>query len=216
METIKRNRIAMKKILYILNFLPLCILAQIGVGTDAPTALLEIKSDPTGIPALALTPQITPKGSATGQMAVIDNKLYLFEEERGKWLSVEQSILEYGRLGFGSDPSEIEYGGGDLQNGPIMPFDGTIVSISISATLDNNNREIGLFLNGNLVPNDNTNVNQDGVFLLHPTTLSYKNSKYNVDFNSGDMISMSLLDPSVNDVDDLIVSLVIKFRKDNP
>lgn len=215
MEAINLKRKTMKKLLYILSFIPLSVCAQVGIGTDEPTALLEIKSDPTGIPALALTPQETPKGSATGQMAVIDNILYLFDEDRNKWLSVEHTMLEFGRLGSGSDPAEVEFGGGDLQNGPRMPFEGTIVGITLSATEDDNNRDVTLFINKVAVPNNDGDQKIDGVFNLDPTTLIYNDPNYNVDFNKGDMLSFAI-DSGVNDIEELIISLKVKWRKDNP
>ena len=204
----------MKQLLYIVVFfLPLSILAQIGIGTSTPSAALEIQTKPEGIPALRLKPQSNPIGSITGQIAVIDNILYLYDATRNKWLSVEKTTLEFGRLGNGSAPAEIEFGGGDLQNGPRMPFKGTIVSISISATKDNNNREIGLFINDTNVPNNDIDIDEDGVYTLDPTLLVYRNKNFNLDFNAGDMISLALLDGSVNDIEDLIVMLDIKWRK---
>lgn len=206
----------MKKFKYILAlFLPMCVSAQVGIGTDDLSAGLEIKTNPTGIPALRLEPQSQPIGSKNGQLAVIDNLLFMYDEERTKWLSVERTLLEFGRLGLGSDPSEIEFGGGDLQNGPRMPFEGTIVGISMSATEDDNSREIGLYINGIGVPN-NLLGSKDGVFTLDPTSLTFENNNYNLDFTKGDMISMALLDANVNDIDNLIVTLNVKWRKENP
>ena len=215
METINASKtVKMKKLIYILSFLPLSLMAQMGIGTTEPTAMLEIQTETDGIAALELVPQTNPSGRNTGQMAVIDNKLFLFDAARDKWLSVENTTLEYGRLGAGSDPAEIEFGGGDLQNGPRMPFDGTIVGITISATDDDNQREVTLFKNGVAVANNNLLPELDGVFVLNPFTLQYRNSSYNLDFNAGDMLSFAI-DSAVNDIDELVIKLDIKWRVDN-
>lgn len=204
---------AMKNIVYVLVLLPLGLFAQIGLGTTDPTAALEIQTEVNGRAALGLTPQSNPVGVATGQLAVIENILYLFDGDRNKWLSVEQTVLEFGRLGSGSDPAEVEYGGGDLQNGLRLPFDGTIVAVFMSATNDNN-REITLVRNGLAVLNNDINIQIDGVFNLDPTALNYENNAYNFDFMAGDNIRLEI-DSAVDDIDDLIVTLHVKWRKDN-
>lgn len=208
--------IGMKNLLNILFFLPLSLLAQVGIGPAGTSAGLEVSTNVLNRPMLRLEPQSNPEGNQTGQLAVIDNILFMFDATRGKWLSIENTTLEFGRLGAGSAPSEIEFGGGDLQNGPRMPFDGTIIDISISATDDDNSREIGLYINSIGIPNNTYYVHQDGVFTLDPITLEYHNKDYNLNFNAGDMISLALLDNSVNDVEDLIVTLNVRWRKDNP
>lgn len=200
-------------LIFILSLSAYSAASQVGLGEAHPTAALEVKTEATGLSALRLNPQSNPVGTETGQMAIIGSQLYMFDAPRDKWLSVEQTTLEYGRLGSGSDPAEVEYGGGDLQNGPRMPFDGTIVSVSLSAT-DDNNREISLFINNVLVPNDDTNVEIDGVFNLDPVTLRYEDTNYNLNFNTGDMLSFQV-DGAVNDIDDLVVTMSIKWRKDN-
>lgn len=205
----------MRSLLNIMFFFPLSVVAQIGLGTLSPSAALEIKTDPTGIAALRLEPQANPAGVVNGQMAVIADKLFLFNQARDKWLSVEETTLEYGRLGAGSDPAEIEFGGGDLQNGPRMPFDGTIVGIVISATEDDNQRKITLFKNGIAIPDNDLHPNIDGVFILNPTTLTFENADYNLDFNEGDMLSLAI-DSAANDIEELVISLIIKWRMDNP
>lgn len=205
----------MKQSLYLIIFLPITIIAQIGIGITNPSASLEVQTSATGIPALRIEPQTNPVGVANGQMTVIDNKLFLFSETRDKWLSAEQTVLEFGRLGSGSDPEEIEFGGGDIQQGPIMPFDGTIVGVALSATEDDNQRDISLFINGVAIPNNDLLPSVDGSFNLDPITLNFINSQYDIDFAKGDLISLAV-DNGVNDIDDLIVNLIIKWRKENP
>ena len=76
-------------------FLSCGLFAQVGIGTITPNAELEIKSNST-LPALELNPQTAPVGTATGQIAVIGDKLYMFDVTRAKWLSVEATMLNFG------------------------------------------------------------------------------------------------------------------------
>jgi len=201
-----------------LKFIVLCLLntsgfAQVGIGLVDPSAALEIKTEDTGIAAMRLNPQSNPIGTQTGQLAVIDGILFMFDAIRDKWLSVENTLLSFGRLGDGSDPAEVEFAGGDIQAGPKMPFDGTIVGISISAT-DDNSRDVFLFLNDIAVPNNDTNIHIDGILNLDQTTLSYDDNQYNIDFQAGDIIRFQI-DSAVNDIENLIIDIQVKWRKDN-
>ncbi len=199
--------------LFILSISSTLLYSQVGLGITNPTAALEIKTENTGIAALGLSPQTNPSGTQTGQMAVIGGILYMFDAIRDKWLSVENTGLEFGRRGSGSDPAEVEFGGGDLQTGPTMPFDGTIVGINMSAGADNS-REIFLFINDVAVPNNDSNIHVDGVFILDQTTLQYQDNDYNLDFQAGDIIRFSI-DSDVDDIESLIINLQVRWRKDN-
>ncbi len=209
-----RKMIFMKTLLILLLLISINLTAQVGLGTLEPTASLEITTEPSGIPALRLVPQEDPMGSETGQMAVIGDKLFLFDAVRDKWLSVEKTIFEFGRLGSGSAPAEVEFAGGDLQNGPRLPFNATITGISLNATKDTNSRDVYLLINGVRLLNNDIDPSKDGVFNLNSSTLIYKNTMYNVDIKAGDMISFQV-DNTVNDVENLIITLDIKWRKDN-
>lgn len=74
--------------------------AQIGFGETNPTAALEIKTTASDLPGLRLNPQSSPVGVDTGQMAVIGDKLFMFDANRDKWLSIEYTTVEFGRLGI--------------------------------------------------------------------------------------------------------------------
>ena len=104
--------------------------SQVGVGTTNPTSELEIETTNTGIPALEINPQTAPVGSADGQLAVIGDKLYMYDLTRTKWLSVETTALQYGWAG--SADNQLLWFGGDIENtGPLMLLDGTIVYLSL-------------------------------------------------------------------------------------
>ena len=187
--------------------------AQMGIGTTDPSAALEVSTTDNGVASMRLNPQNNPTGTQTGQLTVIDGILYMFDAVRGKWLSLESTSLGFGRLGQGSDPAEVEYAGGDTRRSPIMPFDGTIVGISMSATNDNS-REILLFLNETAVPNNDINNNIDGVFNLDQSTLRYDNNNFNLDFEAGDVLRFEM-ESDVNDIENLIVNIRIKWRQNN-
>lgn len=202
--------------IFLLGLISWVSYGQVGIGTASPTAMLEVSTEQTGIPAVGLTPQTNPLGEDSGQLAAIGDKLFMYNSDKNKWLSIEATTLEFGRLGWGSVPREIEFGGGDVQTGAKMPFDGTIVSISYEARTVNNDRNIYLLINDVPVLNNDVNQNLDGVFDLLTNQLTYVNNSYNVDFDEGDVVKFEV-DENVasSDVIDLILVAQIKWRKDN-
>jgi len=120
------------------------------------------------------------------------------------------------RKGEGSVPKEIEYGGGDVQTGAKMPFDGTIVGISIVSTKVLSNRNILVFVNDIPVPNNDINPSIDGVFDLSPTHLKMRSNDYNLDFKKGEIIKFEVdSDVGPDDIIELILIAQVKWRKDN-
>ncbi len=169
-------------------------IAQVGIGTTSPTAELEIETTNTGIPALELNPQTAPTGSVTGQLAVIGDKLFMYDATRAKWLSVESTPLQYG-YGFGAD-NQVLFFGGDVgldnttenDTGPKMPFDGTIIYISVQSSGGDASKQFDIEINGTPVANDNANPEIDGRFSL--SSGSYTYTDYNIDFSAGDYIML--------------------------
>lgn len=210
------NLIKKKNLFFLIALTSALVYGQVGIGTTSPSAMLEVSTEQAGIPAIGLNPQQNPTGVDSGQLVVIGDKLFMYHSGKDKWLSIETTTLEFGRLGWGSVPKEIEFGGGDVQIGAKMPFDGTIVGISFEAETVNNDRNILLFINDVLVPNNDANENIDGVINLSSTQLSYVNNVYNVDFNEGAVIKFEV-DENVqtSDIINLTVVAQIKWRKDN-
>ncbi len=110
--------------------------AQVGIGTRNPTSQLEIATTNTGIPAIEINPQSTPLGTSEGQLAVMGDvtngyKLYMYDDVRGKWLSVETSTLTLGR-NSNQDNTNLRATAnqGNTRSGYLMPFDGTIVHVT--------------------------------------------------------------------------------------
>ncbi|GAA4268936.1 hypothetical protein [Hyunsoonleella aestuarii] len=186
--------------------------SQVGIGTTDPSAELEIETTNTGIPALQLNPQSAPDGDADGQLAVIGDKLYMYDLTRDKWLSIETTALQYGRNGNVNN-QRLRFGG-DLRNnssGPLMPFDGTIVYMTIKSSDGSSTKDFDIKINGTDVGND-TDATLDGRVNL--SSGSFTQTEYNIDFDAGDFITLEIRNGS--DVANPAGVIWVKWRVDNP
>lgn len=187
--------------------------AQVGIGTTTPSAELEIETTNTGIPALELNAQSAPTGSVTGQISLIGDKLFMYDATRGKWLSLETTALQYGKSG-GVDNENLEYGG-DMDtsgSGPKMPFDGTIVYMTIESSGGRDNKQFDLQINGSDIGNSGTAA-LDGRIDLSSGSFTY--TDYNIDFDAGDYITIEARNNSGSnsDVDDPAAVIWVKWRQ---
>ncbi len=203
----------MKKTTYFLMLL-FCMhyysFAQVGIGTTSPTSELEIETTNTGIPALELNPQSAPTGTVTGQLAVIGDMLYMYDATRSKWLSTESHALQFSIFGPASNET-LWYGGGGVEDiGPLMPFDGTIVYMTLNSSGGQANKSFDISINGSNVGN-NADPTLDGRVNLSSGTFSY--TSYNIDFNAGDHIQLRVRNNGTNDVDDPVGVIWVKWRK---
>lgn len=179
--------------------------AQVGIGTNTPSAELEIAASSTGLPSLELNPQTSPIGNASGQISVIGDQLYLFDSTRGKWLSVGSSTFNFG--GEGSQNNEnLEYAGDIDNNGPKMPQDGTIVYVTLNSS------------GGNLTKGITLNVHNDLNVLSSTHSMNLVDGKLimpnsNFDFSSGDYFTVSVADDPGNAADDVSMVIWTKWRK---
>ncbi|MBT8255620.1 MAG: hypothetical protein KJO23_03695 [Bacteroidia bacterium] len=181
--------------------------AQVGIGTVNPSSELEIETTNTGVPALELNPQSAPTGSATGQLSVIGDQLYMYDATRAKWLSTETSALAFTSSGATSNVL-LKYGEvANTNGGAYMPLDGTIVYIG-ATTSD----ALG---SGSTKAFDVTVKN--GLTTLSTTTFNLVNWKflktdYNVNFNAGDYINVRTPSAGGN-VTNPTVTVWVKWRE---
>jgi hypothetical protein len=182
-----------------------CLNAQVGIGTLSPSAELEVEGTNTGIPTLELNPQSAPVGSATGQLAVIGDKLYLYDDTRGKWLSVEATALSFGSSGSTSN-APLRYGGDvlNLNSGAQMPFNGTIVYVSATSST-------GFATKGMEVRVKNGTTIQSTI-AFNLVANKFSKTDYNVNFNAGDYINTFVVNAG-GFVGDPTVTVWVKWRE---
>ncbi len=198
-----------KSIILIIACVSIALEAQVGIGTQSPSSELDIDTENSGIPALKLNPQTAPVGTMTGQLSVIGDILCMFDSTRNKWLSVEVTPLQFG-YALSADNVNLWFGGDveDNNSGAMMPFDGTIVYIGVKSSGGNQTKRMDIRINGLDVGN-NTDPTLDGRFNLISGSFTY--TDYNIDFNSGDYISIRAA-ANGSPVDDPTAILWVKRR----
>jgi hypothetical protein len=135
-------------------------------STKAPLQLSNRSSAPTD-------------GLSAGQMAIIDNELYIFNVDKNKWLTPSKS-LGFGRYGSADGHVLMAPGGvRDDNSGYQMRKQGTIIGVTMHSTTQVANKNIYIRLNKNTVHTVTTDVNGD----IQDDTL-------NIDFDSGDVVSV--------------------------
>ncbi len=196
----------LNSILLLSLFLPFFLSAQVGVGTLVPNGKLTIDASSDTTAALELVPQATPTTNlADGQLAVIGDKLYMYDATRTKWLSVESTALQFGRNGD-VDDDQIHYGG-NLRNGnagALMPFNGTIVAITaMGASGDDTDFNVRSRDAANT-----TNLNE--TFTL--SSLRYTDTAADFDFDAGEYINLRARDATTTTTNVSII-LWVKWRQ---
>lgn len=180
-------------------------LCQVGVGTTNPTSELEIETTNTGIPALEINPQTAPVGSADGQLAVIGDKLYMYDLTRAKWLSVENTTLLYGRTGSRTNQGLNFMGNfGNRNSGAFIPMNATIVHISARARGGNATKDFSLEI-------------RNGAGVVSSTTYNlvareYTNTALNIDIDAGEYL-ISRIGNTGDNVTDLTLIVWLKWRQ---
>ncbi|MEP0263754.1 hypothetical protein [Dokdonia sp.] len=180
--------------------------AQVGVGTIVPNGKLTIDASADTTAALELVPQATPTTNlANGQLAVIGDKLYMYDLTRTAWLSVESTAIQFGRNGD-TATNNLLYGGNmaSATSGALMPLDGTIVAITaIAASGDDTDI--------NIRARDVTNTNSvNETFTL--ASLRYTDTAANFDFSAGDYITARGRDGATT-AQDVTVIVWVKWRQ---
>lgn len=209
-----KYKIALLLSIFICFFFTDSVFSQVGVGTTSPSAHLEVDvSSDTTLPALELNTQAVPTGSAEGQLAVIGDatngyKLYMYDDVRNKWLSVEVSVLPFGRNG-NNDNTPMKTAGNVASNrvGYRMPFNGTIIHATVR-TNDNSGAQAKQF--DIQVRTGNANISSTPI-----TTAAAEatNTALNVDFSAGNYINVRINNDGNGNVNNPVVTLWVKWRQ---
>lgn len=200
------NRTKLLLLIGILAFTSQNFYSQVGIGTTNPTAQLEIDASATPtMPPFKIVPSVAaPTGTTSGQMAIIDNSLYIYDATRSKWLSSEVSVFSWGNNG-NTDNQYLEYATSDAANSGLkIPVNATIVAVTIqtATTSSDNTRQFTI------------RKNNPSVDVVHFTTaaFTYNSTLVNTDVNAGDFLRVFVTDEA-NEVSSPIVTLWIKWRK---
>lgn len=183
--------------------------SQVGIGTTTPTSELEIETTNAGIPALELNPQSAPIGSVTGQLAVIGDKLFMYDATRAKWLSTETVAIQFGISG-NVNSGNISYGGTmrNTNSGPLMPFNGTIVGITANSAGGNSSKSFRLRVFDYISGTGTNTVISHNFNLLN---YEFNNSGLNLDFSANDFISIRANNPGAS-VSNPAIIVWVKWR----
>ncbi|WP_298954650.1 hypothetical protein [uncultured Nonlabens sp.] len=211
--------IQIKKILLSCCCITLSLLssAQDGVILGDPEAEVVINSQTAGVPTLAMNSQTVPHGDTDGQLAVIEGILYRYDKGRNKWLSIETSMFTFALLG-NVDNEPLEYVGDVEEGGPMLPMDGTVVSVTASANGGELNKQMGIEIYSPLNPAGP--VFSVSIFLQNGE-IALPFQERDDDFPAGiwaKVIVSDIADDGTADgpVRDPMFSLWVKWRKDNP
>jgi hypothetical protein len=157
---------------------------NIGVGdfsSDTVDASLHVKSD-TGVPLKIEPSTSTPTGTSGGQMFVSDDDgiLYIYDGTRLKWLSIDRTMIGWGRNSASTTNEYLRQFNGALssQNGWRMVRNGTITAISAQSNI---NQTWTFEIRRNDATTVIASITMTGVQGNHDNTL-------NVDINEGDYI----------------------------
>lgn len=162
-----------------------------------------------------MNPQSSPTGSVTGQLSVIGDKLYMYDATRSKWLSTETTALQYG-YALDADNQALFFGG-DIgidptnqdNSGAKMPFNGTMVYLTIQSSGGNSTKRFDIKINGSDVGNSG-DPTLDGRINLVGGAFSI--STLNINFNAGDYITIKAANAGAP-VDNPAAIIWVKWRQ---
>lgn len=176
---------------------------NVGINTTSATSKLEIDASTGTTPPLEIVPRTTvPTGTAGGQIAVIDNSLYIYDVSRTKWLSSETVTFEWGHDG-NLKGAYLDCAGvlNEPNTGVKMPYNGTI--IAITALQSGGDASKGFVVRKNSASTDLISFNL--------TSFTY-NASTNIDFNADDFLKVFTV-AAGGECTNPVVTLYIKWRK---
>ena len=157
---------------------------NVGIGDfslGTVDANLHVKSD-TGVPLKIEPSTSTPTGTSGGQMFVSDDDgiLYIYDGTRSKWLSIDRTMVGWGRNSNNTSNEYLRQFNGALsnQNGWRMIRNGTITAISAQSDI---NQTWTFEIRKNDSNTVITSITMNNVQGNHNNTL-------NIDINEGDFI----------------------------
>ena len=97
-------------------------LGNVGIGTTSPNAQVDIES--SGVPLRIQPSAVTPTGSIAGQMFVgNDGILYIYDGTRSKWLSMDRTMVGWGRNSGNTSNEYLRQFNGALSNHQWLAYD---------------------------------------------------------------------------------------------
>lgn len=174
---------------------------KVGVGSTNPTSKLKIDASTDTFPSLEIVPRTTaPTGTTSGQIAMIDNSIYIYDATRAKWLSSETMTYTFGGSGA-LDGVYLGYGGvANANSGAKILQNATIIGITAEAASGNNSKAIDIELASGI-----TTFNLNGA-------LAYSSNTTSIDVNAADYIAIFAQAAGAS-VSNLTVTLHLKWRK---
>ena len=145
---------------------------RIGIGTVSLTSKVKIDAFADAFPSLEIVPRTTaPTGTASGQMAIINGSLFIYDLTRAKWLSSETMTYSFGLTG-NADGDLLQYASVALAgSGARILKNATIVGITVQTAGGNATKVFDVTasisgttsytLVGGALVNSNVNVNVD-------------------------------------------------------
>lgn len=152
---------------------------NIGINTLTPNAQLDIES--TGVPLRIQPSSTTPTGTEGGQIFIGDDGImYAYDDTRSKWLSIDRTMIGWGRNAIITSSEYLRQYNGALSsdNGWRMIRDATITAITAQTNSDTS-----------WILEIRKNDDPANILTLELTTESGKhNNLVNVDVAEGDFI----------------------------
>ena len=171
-----------------------------GGAAIVSTAAVKIDSTASTAAPLELTNRTTTPttGLSAGQMAIINNELFIYRLDKSKWLTPSKFIT-FGKDGFADGCTLSSVGVRNENAGILMQKAGTIVSCTMSTTSVVANKEVNIRLNGT------------SALSLLTTSTGIINQQINQDFNAGDLLSVKV-SATGNALTDPVMTLEICWR----
>ena len=148
-----------------------------GLGIDDSLKCLHIKTGYESSIYNSTTSTPPPTATCIIWYDTMDNQVYIFDRNRGKWLSVERRLFTFSYKNADNVKMKIDnLNHGDI--GYLIPKKATIVSVYGSATHGEDSKGFSI------------EVNNNDVFEFEMVDYKYKNANINIDIDEDSKLSM--------------------------